>query len=189
MWVQVPLPAPRRSKLRCTASTGTAERLCLLTFVPLRLLLLSNPNPLRWASDLFFVLEVGRGEVPTSFLRSKKDVIHSVTSVSPFKTEARGFGFVFGRRLFRSVCSSFQIRSHRLRVCGWGGIRFGLFVHSFNLKPEAWGLGWCVLGFAAGIFFDCAEEGFAVFGGLDFADAGDVQELVHVPGRAGGHVH
>lgn len=166
MWVQVPLPAPRRSKLRCTASTGTAERLCLLTFVPLRLLLLSNPNPLRWASDLFFVLEVGRGEVPTSFLRSKK-----------------------GRHPLRYIRSSFQTRSRRLRVCGWGGSCYGSFAHSFKYEAGGFGGGVGGLGFAAGIFFDCAEEGFAVFGGLDFADAGDVQELVHVPGRAGGHVH
>ena len=95
----------------------------------------------------------------------------------------------FGRRLFRFVCYSFQTRSQRLRVCVLGGVCFASFVSAFNPKPEAWGLGWCVLGFAAVIFFYCSEEGFAVFGGLDFADAGDVQELVHVPGRAGGHVH
>ena len=94
VWVQVPLPAPRRSKLRCTASTGTAERLCLLTFVPLRLFFLSKPDPLCWAPVLFFM---GFGLFRRLFLRSKK-----------------------GRHPLRYIRSSFQTRSRRLRVCALG---------------------------------------------------------------------
>ena len=117
VWVQVPLPAPRRSKLRCTASTGTAERLCLLTFVPLRLLLLSNPNPLRWASDLFFCAGGWEGgKFRRLFLRSKK-----------------------GRHPLRYIRSSFQNRSRRLRVCVLGGVCFASFAPPF--KPEAIGFG------------------------------------------------
>ena len=128
----------------------------------------------------------------------------------PFKSEpaALGFGFVFlcwrlgggkfrrlflrskkGRHPLRYIRSSFQTRSRRLRVCVLGGVCFASFVSAFNPKPEAWGLGWCVLGFAAVIFFYCSEEGFAVFGGLDLADAGDVEEFVHAARRSGGHIH
>ena len=129
VWVQVPLPAPRRSKLRCTASTGTAERLCLLTFVPLRLFILSNPDPLCWAPDLFLY---GIRFVPTSFFaKQKKAVIHFVTSVPPFKIEpaALGFNFVF-----------------------WIA-RFGfLLLSKRDLKPEAVGFGFAFRVYLASSF-------------------------------------
>ena len=147
VWVQVPLPAPASEQTALHSVTGHSLGLRPVTSVPLRSFFLSNPNPLRWASDLFFM------GLPVD------------------------------------IRSSFQNRSRSLRFCGCEGFVSVRLCILLNTKPEAWGLGWCVLGFAAVIFFDCSEEGFAVFGGLDFADAGDVQELVHVPGRAGGHVH
>ena len=76
---------------------------------------------------------------------AKPGDIHSASFVLPFKSEARGFGFVFGvslrlvsirlpaprqnkfhsitslgeagRHSFRYICFSFQIRSSRLRIC------------------------------------------------------------------------
>ena len=145
VWVQVPLPAPRRSKLRCTASTGTAERLCLLTFVPLRLLLLSNPNPLRWASDLFFCAGGWEGgKFRRLFLRSKKGR-HPLRYIrSSFQTRSLRLRVCVFMGLPVGIRSSFQNRSRRLRFCGWGGSCYGSFAHSFNLKPEGSGLGWAV---------------------------------------------
>ena len=53
VWVRVPPPAPRRSKVRFAPtffySCGTKER-----HPPASLLLLSKSNPLRWASIWFF---------------------------------------------------------------------------------------------------------------------------------------
>ena len=146
VWVQVPLPAPRRSKLRCTASTGTAERLCLLTFVPLRLLLLSNPNPLRRASDLFFCAGGWEGgKFRRLFCEAKKDVIHSVTSVPPFKTEAGGFGFVVGGgSCYASLVPPFKTEAGGLGfVVGEGVVTVRLCI-LLNMKPEGSGVGWAV---------------------------------------------
>ena len=72
--VRSPPPAPRRSKLRSTASTGTAERLCLLTFVPLRLFLLSTPKP-EASGLLFWGFKVRFA--PTFFFACGKIVIRS----------------------------------------------------------------------------------------------------------------
>ena len=138
VWVQVPLPAPRRSKLRCTASTGTAERLCLLTFVPLRLFFLSKPDPLCWAPVLFFM---GFGLFRRLFLRSKKRP--SSTSLHPFLLSKlnplRWASILCLDCEVRSVCSSFQNRTR------FAGLRFcfiwGLVLSKRDLKPEAWASG------------------------------------------------
>ena len=49
MWVRVPLPAPRRSKLHIACSDFFQRQSALVA-----LLLLSKSNPLRWASMWFW---------------------------------------------------------------------------------------------------------------------------------------
>ena len=142
VWVQVPLPAPRRNGFHSVPTSFLRSkkgrhplryirssfqnrsqrfRFCVWeASVPLRLLLLSNPNPLRWASDLFFCAggwEGGSSDV--FFCEAKKDVIHFVTSVPPFKPEAGGFGFVFWEASVSLRLCLLLTRSRRLGV--WGG--------------------------------------------------------------------
>ena len=84
-WVRIPPAAPRRSKLRSTTPTGTAERLCLLAFVPLRLLLLSNPKP--EASGLCFwgfnVRACGKKRRPSVLLRSDRGPLRRTCGCAP----------------------------------------------------------------------------------------------------------
>ena len=138
---------------------------------------------------VFLCWRLGGGKFRRLFCEAKKDVIHSVTSVPPFKTEAEGFGFVFLWGCLLVSVPPFKSEAGGFGFVFGGGICSVTSVPPFKPEAVGFGFGVCGLGFAAVIFFDCSEEGFAVFGGLDFADAGDVQELVHVPGRAGGHVH
>ena len=165
VWVQVPLPAPRRNgfhsvptsflrskkgrhPLRYIRSSfqNRSQRLRFCVWeasVPLRLLLLSNPNPLRWASDLFFCAGGWEGGSSDAFFAEQKRR-HPLRYIRfSFQNRSRRLRFCVWEASV-PLRFSFQIRSHRLRVCGWGGIRFGSFVHSFNLKPEGSGVGWAV---------------------------------------------
>ena len=74
------------------------------------------------------------------FCEAKKDVIHSVTSVPPFKPEAGGFGFVFWGR----VCFVTFALSSKTEAEGFGFVFLGcllIFVLPFKSEGGDFGLG------------------------------------------------
>ena len=77
------------------------------------------------------------------FCGAKKDVIHSVTSVPPFKPEAEGFGVVFGiskSALFRSLFQNRACGDAELCVRCWRYDRMagrrGKILRPLNALPD-----------------------------------------------------